>query len=377
MTASAIEPTSLDRLPVGLEPRPNGDVRHHSALERLCAFWVLLFGRPQYGGHYVELSRQREGGPFRRGPGGGWFERIPQSGAYARVDLERVAGRILAVAPREHVYMSVLPRAVPSSKGDDVSCACVLWADCDEKRPDSLVRLRHFEPRPTVVVGSGGGRHAYWLLDRPIEPGDARRLGAGIAHSLDADLVYDPQRSLRPPGTLNHKARYGNPRPVELLYVNPKLELVAPNAFRAFSEPPRTKPPRRPVDHGDDPLAAIPPDIYVSLLTGRDPVRRKVRCPLHAGGKERTPSLHIHEHGWYCYGCQTGGGIYQLADLMAGGDGRPRGARFRDLQAELRWLFLGANDEPRPTRGGFRLSRRVRSGARPTVSSRSSFGRKP
>jgi hypothetical protein len=65
-------------------------------------------------------------------------------------------------------------------------------------------------------------------------------------------------------------------------------------------------------------------------------VYREVRCPLHAEGQERTQSLHIHEEGWYCYGCQTGGGIYQLADLLTGGDGRPRGERFIELRVRLK-----------------------------------------
>jgi hypothetical protein len=255
-------------------------------------------------------------------------------------------------------------------------CARVLWADCDDKKPHSLAALRRFDPRPTIVVASGGGRHAYWLLDRAISPKEARRLGAGIAHALDSDLVSDPQRSLRPPGTVNHKARYPAPRPVELLYVQPSLELHPPDDFEPFA--PRRRPrPARAAAPVNDPLEAIPPDIYVPALTGREAVHHKVRCPLHGGGEERTPSLHIHEEGWYCYGCQQGGGIYQLADLVQGGDGRPRGELFRALRTQLSVLFPGvASPQPRigrKTRG----RPNVQSGDRPNLDSRRSFGRKP
>jgi hypothetical protein len=367
---------ALDRLPVALRPRPNGDVRHHTALERLCAFWALIYSHTEYGGQYVEVSRAREGGPFLRGGRSGWFERIPEGGHYERADLERIARRVLALAPLEHVYIGVLPRARQSSKSEAVVCARVLWADCDDKRPQSLAALRRFAPRPTIVVASGGGRHAYWLLDRPIEPRDARRMGAGVAHALDSDLVSDPQRSLRPPGTLNHKARYGTPRSVELLYMDPSLRLRSPDEFERFAQPPRPES-RRAAAIVADPLAAIPPDVYVPALTGRDATQHKVRCPLHGGGEERTPSLHIHEEGWYCYGCQQGGGIYQLADLVQGGDGRPRGERFRALRTELSVLFPGvASPQPRNGRKT-RSGSSVQSGDRPNLESRRSFGRKP
>ena len=77
-------------------------------------------------------------------------------------------------------------------------------------------------------------------------------------------------------------------------------------------------------DFGDlparDPLHRIPASEYVPKLTGR-PIDRRgyVRCPFHAEGRERTPSLKVYaQGGWKCFSCQLAGRIYQLAGLLGG-----------------------------------------------------------
>jgi hypothetical protein len=66
----------------------------------------------------------------------------------------------------------------------------------------------------------------------------------------------------------------------------------------------------------------------VQTLTGTTAVksgrgRWTIRCPFHAGGQERTPSLVIYPpgKGWYCYGCQRGGDavafVMELMDIGA------------------------------------------------------------
>jgi hypothetical protein len=60
-----------------------------------------------------------------------------------------------------------------------------------------------------------------------------------------------------------------------------------------------------------------------------------VRCPL-PGHEDSYASCHVYpepDRGFWCFGCSRGGGIYDLASLMAGGPwGRElRGAAF--LQA--------------------------------------------
>ena len=50
--------------------------------------------------------------------------------------------------------------------------------------------------------------------------------------------------------------------------------------------------------------------------------RNKAKCPLHAGGKERTPSLKIYpeSNSWYCYGCSAGGSAIDFVMLCYGVD---------------------------------------------------------
>ena len=96
----------------------------------------------------------------------------------------------------------------------------------------------------------------------------------------------------------------------------------------------------RPVAHrGDDPLLAMPPEVYVRRLLGVDvPRHRKVPCPFH---EDRHASLHVYataERGWYCFrACRRGGTIYDLAAPLYGYTAR--GQDFLRLRSELRRLF--------------------------------------
>jgi hypothetical protein len=69
-----------------------------------------------------------------------------------------------------------------------------------------------------MLVWTGGGFHAYWLLARPAESPQeleqAEIIMRLLAAGLHSDPVYDRSRIMRVPGTFNHK--YGEPRPVEM-----------------------------------------------------------------------------------------------------------------------------------------------------------------
>jgi hypothetical protein len=113
----------------------------------------------------------------------------------------------------------------------DVGTVTSLWADIDfgqdghksKARPpsesDARKILSRIEAKPSIVVHSGHGLHAYWLLSEPLAAHTpegisgaslARRwsitLGA-VARSFgwSIDSVFDLSRVLRLPGTLNHK----------------------------------------------------------------------------------------------------------------------------------------------------------------------------
>lgn len=71
-------------------------------------------------------------------------------------------------------------------------------------REDSLRALQEYEIKPSVIIDSGQGYHAYWLLSSPCEYGqlleDKLR---GLAQDFRSDHVTDCSRILRAVGTFN------------------------------------------------------------------------------------------------------------------------------------------------------------------------------
>lgn len=256
--------------------------------------------------------------------------------------LGDVARLITLLANRTDVYVGVAPRTTRSGQRSAVTHTFALWVDCDTEI--ARRRLAAFTPPPSIVVRSGSehGRHAYWLLDTPLGIDDAERLNERLAVVLDADpRCAEGARILRPPSTTNHKRNQLAAVAVESL----TAELHSAEAItRALPELPPPHPPRVPSahharDHLSDPLHAIAPDRYVAALCGVDvPRNRKIRCPLH---DDHTPSLHVYrepERGWYCYGCQRGGDIYDLAGALWHLDTRTD--TFLELRQRLRDLFV-------------------------------------
>jgi hypothetical protein len=109
-------------------------------------------------------------------------------------------------------------------KGSAEAAALVpaLWVDidCDDDpqlRSDALEKLHDFDPKPSIILDSGGGWHAYWLLDPPAElPDDAARQHiANILHGLFAAVDGDPEYAksvaslMRLPDTVNTKPERG------------------------------------------------------------------------------------------------------------------------------------------------------------------------
>ena len=67
-------------------------------------------------------------------------------------------------------------------------------------------------PRPSALIGSGGGLHVYWISDKPLTPDEWRPYAEGlkiaaIKHGLrcDAGVTSDCARILRVPNTFNYK----------------------------------------------------------------------------------------------------------------------------------------------------------------------------
>jgi hypothetical protein len=113
-----------------------------------------------------------------------------------------------------------------------------IWVDIDVKAGDpkhyhteaeALKAILLFAkkvglPDPSAIVRSGGGLHIYWISHGALTPQGWLPYAQGLktlllANDVLADTVVttDAARILRVPGTLNHKPKYPQPMPVELV----------------------------------------------------------------------------------------------------------------------------------------------------------------
>ncbi len=128
-----------------------------------------------------------------------------------------------------HIFFGVAPRKAGSTRGkkEDVSSLSSCWADLDRKGSTRLAtlkgRLELFPFPPSYVVSTGGGLHAYWLLDeRQTSFGPAEAVMENLRHCLRSDQVTDCSRVLRLPGSLNFK--YRTPKEVKIIEARPSLK---------------------------------------------------------------------------------------------------------------------------------------------------------
>jgi len=81
-----------------------------------------------------------------------------------------------------------------------------LFTDIDDPGP-ALWNVTFFPIRPSILVHSGRGYHAYWLLDTPTTDfQQADLILKGLAERLGGDSVLSVAQSMRLPGTINNKA---------------------------------------------------------------------------------------------------------------------------------------------------------------------------
>lgn len=326
--------------------------------DTLISFLTLLAG-PTPGERLLEVRYRTNGRPGMR------QRFVPANQPVAASELIR------PLAAHGDTYVGVLLRDRPNGGRRAVSSSHLLWVELDAH--DAYKRLLRAPAAPTVVVSSGtaGHLHAYWRLREPVAASEVAEYNRKLSGTVSGDLAsVDPARILRPPATLNHKH---NP-PVETI-----LELL--DASRVYDAPeltdgladPRPKPVyttgpaahrRQPGPHLaqwqrlDDELRQIPATEYLQRLSGQAPnAEGKIRCPFHAAGQERTPSLQIYPpYEWACFGCQQGGSIYDFASHLWAIP--TKGRAFRELRDRLADTFgIRAGEKPRqpqaPVPAGF------------------------
>lgn len=92
----------------------------------------------------------------------------------------------------------------------DVVALPAFYTDIDLPTDIALTKLRAASLFPSIIVHSGGGVHAYWLLDEPTAHiSTAQLVLQGLAKAFSGDSL-SPANSLRLPGTVNTKPERGS-----------------------------------------------------------------------------------------------------------------------------------------------------------------------
>ncbi len=116
-----------------------------------------------------------------------------------------------------HIYYGVSLRRRKGGSKSDVSWITALWADLDDKnfqggKEEALATARSFDLPPSIILDSGHGIHAYWLLRKPVATNGEEDIKGveevlrGLAAWLHGDRsVADVARVMRLPGFLNVK----------------------------------------------------------------------------------------------------------------------------------------------------------------------------
>ena len=125
---------------------------------------------------------------------------------------------IVELNKTHHAFFGVNPRPKNRAKRqDDIKDVICLWADVDGKdfdggKEEARQRVEHFPVAPSIVVDSGHGYHAYWVLREPIInlSGEARLSFKKILAGLIKEIAGDKSKVnldalLRLPGTFNLK----------------------------------------------------------------------------------------------------------------------------------------------------------------------------
>ncbi len=121
---------------------------------------------------------------------------------------------------KRNLYFSVnVPKTALNTKAEkkDIGWFSALHVDVDpehgmdheEEKVRILEKLRSYEPKPSVILFSGGGYQGFWLLHNAIEvegKDEIKRLESynkGLEKALGGDHCHNIDRIMRLPGTVN------------------------------------------------------------------------------------------------------------------------------------------------------------------------------
>ena len=255
-----------------------------------------------------------------------------------------------------------------------VTSSHLLWVEVDA--PDAHKRLLSAPAAPTAVVSSGtpGHLHAYWLLADAVSADQVAELNRKLAGTVGGDLASrrpgtHPQtpvhaESQTRPGD-RHRPRAARPlarlRRARAHRGAASTRVRSPSTHRQQCRGAAGRDARRGGGRSTTQLRQIPSANTCQRLSGQElTAEGKIRCPFHADGQERTPSLQVYPpFEWACFGCQRGGTIYDFASHLWAIP--TKGPQFRELRDRLADVFgLQVQDEPHrsvTTPGGAGITR--------------------
>ncbi len=304
----------------------------------LCGPQAGVFGvdvDSRHGGAQTMRELKERHGPLpptiiSRTGGGGWHlifawpvggEQIPsRANVAAGVDI-RGTGGFLVLPPSPHA--SGQGYAWITRPGDLEPA----------QAPDWLLELVRHERRGTAQTGAGGERALVPVGRRHDELvsfcGSVRSAGVREQTLVECGHAF-----------LRHEVQHDPAKPLDLEHAERTMRGVA----HRYPPQPNRKPGgpvRRAATPGRYELAtlrAIPSAEYVPLLTGREVNEAGfVRCPWHAEGRERTPSLRVRpdDGRWFCPACGKGGGLFEFYAKLHNRSVPAGGAAFLELAHEV------------------------------------------
>lgn len=111
---------------------------------------------------------------------------------------------------QHHCFFGVAPRRTKSSTKEAVSRLTCVWAETDAKdfgndKSKALVALDSFPLPWSAIVDSGHGYHGYLFLTDDLAPQEGEVVVKAVRDLVGGDNVFNCNRLLRIPGTLNIK----------------------------------------------------------------------------------------------------------------------------------------------------------------------------
>ena len=168
---------------------------------------------------------------------------IPAQGR-AEQHFMRLDSALTYIPPTNtNVYIGMFGHNSKDATADTATSAGAVWADFDDTgdAAEVMARIRSAGlPNPSIIVSSGHGIHAYWLLAKRARPGEVVPVVRALAVALGSDGgVCDAARIMRLPGSMNHK--HSAAVPCTILSVSPLRHDIThlQNVLSSYRQPAR------------------------------------------------------------------------------------------------------------------------------------------